>query len=320
MAILGVMVFPIKSNSVDINILLMVINIFNDPQRFSLVPMILTEVLRSMIACIRGHNFFGGCSMLLQIWAREHFYRRDPQMDFYMGARNRIEIHEDRLQNWMGAPTGREELRAFLNNLIGDAIQWKFSWIRGVVLARTDKKSTSRVGIHDRFGNRRKKWCTPEYYAWQNTVSHMAHPSVHGHSGFVDNQHIDWIRESVLPRMGFTASMYNQIVPGSIDYLIQVVEEEEEEEDPEEDPEEDSKENPEEDPKEDPEEDPDEDPEEEVEEDHMEVSETGSNIYDPRDGGVIDMSPKHGPDGSPEYHPEPFYDGDDDGDDAPTRP
>ncbi|KAH0760960.1 hypothetical protein KY290_017033 [Solanum tuberosum] len=26
------------------------------------------------------------------------------------------------------------------------------------------------------------------------------------------------------------------------------------------------------------------------------------------------MSPKHGPDGSPEYHPEPFYDGDDDAD------
>ncbi|KAH0698608.1 hypothetical protein KY284_012823 [Solanum tuberosum] len=34
MAFLGVMVFSIKSNSVDINILPMVINIFNDPQRF----------------------------------------------------------------------------------------------------------------------------------------------------------------------------------------------------------------------------------------------------------------------------------------------
>ncbi|KAH0743015.1 hypothetical protein KY290_031008 [Solanum tuberosum] len=118
---------------------------------------------------------------------------------------------------------------------------------------------------------REEKWYTPEYYASRNTVSHMAHPSVHGHWGFVENQQIDWIRESVLPRMGFTTSMYNQIVPGSIDYLIQVVEEEEE------DPEEDAEEDPEEDPKE--------IPEEEVEEDHMEVFETGSNIYDPRDGG-----------------------------------
>ncbi|KAH0711913.1 hypothetical protein KY289_007872 [Solanum tuberosum] len=99
MAFLGVMVFPIRSNSVDINVLPIVINIFNNPQRFSLVPMTLAEVLRSMTAYIKGHNFFGESSMLLQIWAREHFYRRDPQMDFYMGARNRIESHEDHLQN-----------------------------------------------------------------------------------------------------------------------------------------------------------------------------------------------------------------------------
>jgi len=145
-------------------------------------------------------------------------------------------------------------------------------------------------------------------------VSHMAHPSVYGHWGFVDNQQIDWIRESVLHRMGFTTSMYNQIVPESIDYLIQVVEEE----DPEEDSEEDPKEDPEEDPEKDPEEDPEEDTEEEVEEDHIEIFETGSNIYNPRDGGVIDMSPKCDPDESPEYHPGPYYDGDDDDDDAPT--
>ena len=108
MAFLGVMVFPIRSNSVDINIFPLVINIFNNPQRFSLVPMILAKFLRSMTACIRGHNFFGGCSMLLQIWVREHFYRRDPPMDFYMGARNRIESHEDHLQNWVGTSSGRE--------------------------------------------------------------------------------------------------------------------------------------------------------------------------------------------------------------------
>ncbi|KAH0714933.1 hypothetical protein KY284_007838 [Solanum tuberosum] len=48
--------------------------------------------------------------------------------------------------------------------------------------------------------------------------------------------------------------------------------------------------------------DPEEDPKEEVEEDHIEVSKTGSDIYDSRDGGVIDMSPERGPDESPEYH------------------
>ncbi|XP_049399849.1 uncharacterized protein LOC125863921 [Solanum stenotomum] len=137
MDFLGVMVLPIRSNSIDINILPMVVSIFNDPQRFTLVPMILAEVLRSMTACIKGHNFFGGCSILLQIWAREHFYRRDSQMDYYIGAPNKIESHEDRLQNWVGAPIGREEWRTFLNNVMGDTIQWKFSWVTELAFART---------------------------------------------------------------------------------------------------------------------------------------------------------------------------------------
>uniref|UniRef100_M1AUN2 Uncharacterized protein n=1 Tax=Solanum tuberosum TaxID=4113 RepID=M1AUN2_SOLTU len=104
-----------------------------------------------------------------------------------------------------------------------------------------------------------ESWCTPEYYAWRTIVSHMVHPSVRGLWGFVDNQQVDWVRESVLPRMGLTTTMYNQIVLGSMDYLIQVVEEEEEEnseENPEEDPEEDPKEDPKKDPEKDPEEDP----------------------------------------------------------------
>ncbi|KAH0679152.1 hypothetical protein KY284_020237 [Solanum tuberosum] len=58
-------------------------------------------------------------------------------MDYYIGAPNKIESHEDRLQNWLGGPTGREEWRTFLNNLTGDAIQWKFSWVTGLAFART---------------------------------------------------------------------------------------------------------------------------------------------------------------------------------------
>ncbi|KAH0702328.1 hypothetical protein KY285_016606 [Solanum tuberosum] len=52
----------------------------------------------------------------------------------------------------------------------------------------------------------------------------------------------------------------------------------------------------------------------------MEVSEMGSNIYDPIDGGVIDISSENGPEEFPEYHPGPYYDVDDDDDDAPTWP
>uniref|UniRef100_M1DV39 Glycoside hydrolase family 5 domain protein n=1 Tax=Solanum tuberosum TaxID=4113 RepID=M1DV39_SOLTU len=47
--------------------------------------------------------------------------------------------------------------------------------------------------------------------------------------------------------------------------------------------------------------------EEEVWEDHMEVSEMGSNVYDPRNGGVINISSEHSLEESPEYHPGPYY-------------
>ncbi|KAG5595213.1 hypothetical protein H5410_036445 [Solanum commersonii] len=136
-------------------------------------------------------------------------------------------------------------------------------------LAGTDKKSASRVGIHYQFGNRRGKMvhtrvlCLAEYCESYGS-------SKHTRALGVCRKSTDWIRESVLPRMGFNTSMYNQIIPRSIDHLIQVVEEEE---DPKEDLEEDPEENLE------------EDPEEEVEEDHMEVFEMVSNIYDPRDEG-----------------------------------
>lgn len=52
------------------------------------------------------------------------------------------------------------------------------------------------------------------------------HPSVQGHLRFIDNRLIDWIKESVLSRMGFTASMYNQIILESINNLIQTLQKE----------------------------------------------------------------------------------------------
>ncbi|XP_069152855.1 uncharacterized protein [Solanum lycopersicum] len=105
--------------------------------------------------------------------------------------------------------------------------------------------------------------------------------------------------------------------PESVNYLIQEEDPEEEfeeelEEGPEEDPEEDPEENLEENLEEDLEEDLDDDPKEEVWEDNMEVSEASSNIYDPIDREVCGL------DESPKYHPKPYYDGNDDDDDAPT--
>ena len=59
-AFLGIMIFLMRRHYVNINILPEVMNVFTDPQRFTLVHMILAEVFRSLSACSRGHDFFGG--------------------------------------------------------------------------------------------------------------------------------------------------------------------------------------------------------------------------------------------------------------------
>ncbi|KAK4721691.1 hypothetical protein R3W88_011924 [Solanum pinnatisectum] len=48
------------------------------------------EVLHSLTTCIRGQDFFRGCNMLLRIWEREHFYCRDPQMDYCIDAQTHV--------------------------------------------------------------------------------------------------------------------------------------------------------------------------------------------------------------------------------------
>ncbi|KAH0679232.1 hypothetical protein KY284_020317 [Solanum tuberosum] len=254
MVFLGVMVFPIRSNSIDINILPMVISIFNDPQRFTLVPMILAEVLRSLTVCIRGHDFFRGCNILLQIWARKNFYRLDQQMDYYIAAPNKIESHEYRLQNWMGAPTGREEWRTFLNNLTGDAIQWKFSWfgvIQGIPLwsiMGSHEDTFTSVSL-ERIRNMQTEW--ESIIDFRNRRRKLVYARVlrlaEYHESYGSSKRTRTLR----------------IVPRSVDYLIQEEDLEEDlEKDPEEDPEEDLEEDPEEDPEEYPEEDLKENPEE----------------------------------------------------------
>lgn len=108
LAFLGTMVFLMRFYFIGINILPIVMDLFDVPHGYSMVYMILTEVFRSLSACTRGHNFFGGCNLLLQIWAMEHFYRRPLQMDYTVDARNRIQSHEVRLR-YLDAPIGKEE-------------------------------------------------------------------------------------------------------------------------------------------------------------------------------------------------------------------
>ncbi|KAM3200557.1 acidic leucine-rich nuclear phosphoprotein 32 family member B-like [Capsicum annuum] len=123
--------------------------------------------------------------------------------------------------------------------------------------------------------------------------------------------------------------MYEQIILGSVDHLIAIVNDEPGEE-MKEDPEKDLKEmdkDPKEDPEEDPEEDLEEDPEEEpMEEQDGELTEEMEEDPEEEEYGPIDFGGADEDfqgqqlDGSPEYHPRPYYDLDADDDDPPSWP
>lgn len=67
LAFLGIMVFPMRSYFIDINILPVVMDLYVASQDFSLVHMVLAKVFRSLSVCAREHDFFVGCNLLLQV-------------------------------------------------------------------------------------------------------------------------------------------------------------------------------------------------------------------------------------------------------------
>ncbi|KAK4349293.1 hypothetical protein RND71_032048 [Anisodus tanguticus] len=85
---------PKRKGRININLMPMVLAMFAGPERLTLVPMILVEMFRTLSACSRGHGFFGGCNLLLQIWVVEHSYKRPPINDYAEGICNRTQSSE----------------------------------------------------------------------------------------------------------------------------------------------------------------------------------------------------------------------------------
>ncbi|KAG5591490.1 hypothetical protein H5410_042004 [Solanum commersonii] len=167
-----------------------------------------------------------------------------------------------------------------------------------------------------------ESWCTPEYYTWFMMGGILVRSSYEGILGFTNTQRSNQIGMELFNLMHITTTKYQQVTPRSINHLIQAVDDE---------------------PNEEMEEVPEEDRRELTEE--MEGDSEGYLEHDPRDGEVMHMEDEPTPtiedahleygsigfderedpnnwewkvDESPVYHPELFYDGDDDGDDAPA--
>ena len=65
--------------------------------RKTIVPMILAEIMRSLLACAGARIFFAGYNLLLQLWAIEHFHIRSDAVDIFLGQGDKIDNHSRRI-------------------------------------------------------------------------------------------------------------------------------------------------------------------------------------------------------------------------------
>ena len=114
----------------------------------TLVPMILAEMTRGLSECVKGRSFYGGCNLLLQLWAIEHFYKRNNLIDMLNGMGNKITNHPIRMKYFV-APVGVQNWLAFLKKLRGCHIQWKYFWLntRHVIIRGDDRYFIELIGI-----------------------------------------------------------------------------------------------------------------------------------------------------------------------------
>lgn len=90
--------------------------------------MIVAEMTRELSKCARERRFFEGCNLLLQIWAVEHFYRRNAMVDILFSRPNRIDSHLQMMAKFV-APVGTHDWYAFIRVLTGNQIQWRYPWL-----------------------------------------------------------------------------------------------------------------------------------------------------------------------------------------------
>ena len=83
LALLGTLVFPLEERRINTLLQSVVMTLFHRDQndkainqkgRFTLIPMILTEIYKALTEVKGGRRFFEGSNLILQIWVMEHLH------------------------------------------------------------------------------------------------------------------------------------------------------------------------------------------------------------------------------------------------------
>lgn len=99
LTLLRLLVFPQRKGRINVNVLPLVLATFRRNLSVTLISMLLAELFRALSVCSRGYDFFKGCNLLLQVWATEHFFQREPIIDYFISTNNMIWSHKERIMH-----------------------------------------------------------------------------------------------------------------------------------------------------------------------------------------------------------------------------
>ncbi|PHT39974.1 hypothetical protein CQW23_18828 [Capsicum baccatum] len=74
LALLGILVFPLDERCINTRLESVVIALFKNKNEVTIVPMILTEIYKSLTEAKGGVRFFEGSNLILQLWMMEHLH------------------------------------------------------------------------------------------------------------------------------------------------------------------------------------------------------------------------------------------------------
>ncbi|KAK4734472.1 hypothetical protein R3W88_008733 [Solanum pinnatisectum] len=225
-ALLGSLVFPMERGKIHTSLSYVVRMLARGKK--TIVPMILTEIIRALTKCTRGKRYFEGCNFLLQLWAVEHFYQRANMVDIIRGSMgSKIINHASRMKyfvlyfieliglNGVQPYAPLRVLRQFgqiqMIPLRSHMSHYEYDFGPeipqvGTILKRWEKVVTIDVQEH-------RPFCTPEYYVWLLEDAEHADLSDEGIPGFGDERERRWARNLLNNNYEITPEMKQQIVP-----------------------------------------------------------------------------------------------------------
>ncbi|KAH0693520.1 hypothetical protein KY285_020617 [Solanum tuberosum] len=97
--LLGSLIFPIKEGKISTTLghVVRMLALEGQNPTKTIVPLILAKMIRALSACVDGKRYFEGCNLLLQLWAAEHFYKREDMIDILDDMGSKIITHPTRM-------------------------------------------------------------------------------------------------------------------------------------------------------------------------------------------------------------------------------